>query len=395
MHFQISRFRSMASPFVNIHKALTTIIAAGGAIISSITTTMMRTLFSLFCIAVAVESLSCGKNPSDPGAGSRDVPEDFKIAFIGDQGYGANARAVLTLIKNEGANLVLHQGDFDYNDDPAAWDSQINDVLGPNYPYFASIGNHDDAKWSGTNGYQQYLKNRLSRLGIMWDGDLGVKSTIKYKGIFMVFVGPGIMGSGHDTYIRDQLAADNSIWSICSWHKCMRDMQVGGKSDETGWGVYEEARKGGAIIATAHEHSYSRTHLLSSIQNKTVASRSDPLKITKGETFVFVSGLGGESIRDQERSGDWWASVYTSTQGAKYGALFGTFNMDSNPNLANFYFKDIGGKIVDRFVVQSGVERSVAAVDASISRLGWRIIESSAGKNSMVGLAWIYYHISR
>jgi hypothetical protein len=168
------------------------------------------------------------------------------------------------------------------------------------------------------------------------------------------------MGSGHDAYIRNKLAADNSIWSIASWHVNMRLMQVGDKDDEAGWGVYEEARKGGAIIATAHEHSYSRTHLLSSIMNQTVASQSNPLILTKGQTFVFVSGLGGESIRSQKRSGNWWASVYTSTQKAKYGALFGVFNADGIRNQANFYFKDVDGNIADQFVVISHVESDTA-----------------------------------
>lgn len=358
MNLQTKHLFPITSPSVNVQMAVIIMMAAGRAI----TTKMRRMIvFSLGCSAVAILYWGCGKNPSDPSNGSRDVPENFKIAFIGDQGYGANGRAVLALIKSEGADLVMHQGDFDYNDDPAAWDAQINDVLGSDFPYFASIGNHDEAKWSGTNGYQQFLQNRLNRLGISWEGDLGVKSTIKYKGIFMVFVGPGTKGSGYDAYIREQLAADHLIWSICSWHKNMRDMQVGGKSDETGWGVYEAAREGGAIIATGHEHSYSRTHLLSSISNQTVASQSDTLIISKGKTFVFVSGLGGQSIRDQTRSGNWWASIYTSTQGANYGALFGIFNADGSPNLATFYFKDIKGNIVDRFVVQSEVEGSVAS----------------------------------
>ncbi|MDZ7290167.1 MAG: T9SS type A sorting domain-containing protein [candidate division KSB1 bacterium] len=286
------------------------------------------------------------------------TPVNFKMAFIGDQGLGTNARAVLNLIKSEGAQVVLHQGDFDYQDNPAAWDAQINDILGADFPYFATVGNHDMVKWSGSDGYQQYLKNRLNRLGITWDGDLGVKSSLRYKGIFIILVAPGTLGSGHDAYVRDRLAADNSIWRICSWHKNMRAMQVGDKTDETGWEVYEEARKGGAIIATAHEHSYSRTHLLSNMMKQTVASRADTLVLTKGKSFVFVSGAGGASIRVQKRSGAWWACTYTATQKANYGALFGTFNVNGIPNLATFYFKDIDGKIADRFVVRSEVERA-------------------------------------
>ena len=45
---------------------------------------------------------------------------EVKVAFIGDQGLSANARAVLQLIKDEEADFVLHQGDFDYDDDPEA-----------------------------------------------------------------------------------------------------------------------------------------------------------------------------------------------------------------------------------------------------------------------------------
>ena len=291
------------------------------------------------------------------------TPPNFKIAFIGDQGSGSNPQAVLNLVKADSAQAVIHMGDFDYNDNPAAWDALITAALGANFPYFAAIGNHDVAKWGGANGYQQYLKNRLTRLGITWDGDLGVKSSLRYKGLFIILVAPGIMSSGHDIYIRDKLAADSSIWSICGWHKNMKLMQVGGKSDETGWGVYEEARTGGAIIATGHEHSYSRTHLLSSIVNQTVASRADTLVLTKGKTFAFVSGLGGNSIRDQELSGNWWASIYTSTQNAKHGALFGIFNVNGAPNLATFYFKDISGKVVDRFTVKSEVEGVITVVD--------------------------------
>lgn len=292
------------------------------------------------------------------------TPANFKIAFIGDQELGADPVAVLNLIKSEGASAVLHSGDFDYNDNPSAWENQINSVLGPDFPYFASVGNHDESRFYGTNGYQAFMIARMNRLGISWDGDLGVKSSFKYQGIFFVLTGPGVLGSGHDIYIRDKLAADNSIWSISSWHKNMRLMQVGGKSDGTGWGVYEESRKGGAIIATAHEHSYSRTHLLSNCQTQTVANTSNTLVINEddrntpadeGRSFVFVSGLGGNGVRGQDLSGAWWASIYTSDQNATHGALFGVFNFEGIPNKAHFYFKAINGAVPDNFYVISNV----------------------------------------
>src|SRR5215831_4098684 len=301
-------------------------------------------------------------------------PQNLKIAFIGDGGLGPDSVAVLNLIKSEGAVAVMHSGDLEYTNDPAAWEAQINGVLGPDFPYFVSIGNHDELAWSGPNGYQQLLINRFNRLGITWSGSLGVQSSFHYRGLFFVTTAPGI-GTGfddgqNDLYIRDQLAADNSIWSVCSWHKDMQLMQVGGKLDETGWGVYEEARKGGAIIATGHEHSYSRTHLLSNMTNQTIASTANTLTLTKGNTFAFVSGLGGNSVRPQLLAGNWWASISTSTcllndpvcqPNGNFGALFGVFNVDGQPNKAFFYFKDINGKILDSFTVISNVEAPAIA----------------------------------
>jgi hypothetical protein len=321
---------------------------------------------AIFCFVFIFAGIPAHSSAADSAG---EVPANFKVAFIGDQGSGSDAEAVLSLIKSEGAHAVLHQGDFDYQDDPAAWDGLINRILGVDFPYFASIGNHDESRWSGENGYQSRLQDRLIRLGITWDGDLGVKSSLRYKGIFIVLVAPGISGSGHDVYIRERLAGDDSLWSICSWHKNMNEIQVGEKPDETGWGVYEESRSGGAIIATAHEHSYSRTHLLDNITNQTVAGRSDTLVIAKGRTFVFVSGLGGKSIRSQKRClpssppygcNGAWASIYTADQNAKHGALFGVFNLDGVPNRARFYFKDIDGRIVDEFFVFSDVEGTEA-----------------------------------
>ena len=66
-----------------------------------------------------------------------------------------------------------------------------------------------------------------------------------------------------------------------------------------------------------------------------------------------MSGLGGRSIRDQELDGDWWASIYTSTQAANFGALFGVFRYRGNAHLARFYFKDIDGTLADEFFVWS------------------------------------------
>jgi uncharacterized protein (TIGR03437 family) len=319
------------------------------------------------------------------GLDNEPTPANFKIAFFGDQGLGSGSVAVLNLIRNEGAQALVLLGDFDYHDNPSSWENQLNGALGVNFPVLGIIGNHDVSRWGGSTGYQQRLKDRMARTGISWIGDLGVQSTVRYKGITFIQVAPGVTGSGHEAYLRDQLNASDTIWNVASWHKCMRKMQVGGKPDETGWGVYEEARKGGAIIATAHEHSYSRTHLLSDVQNQMVANASNTLNIAFGRSFGFVSGLGGHSIRDQQLSGPWWASIYTSNQSANHGALFATFNLNGVANKASFYFKDISGRIPDRFdVISDRAPASLSSVSAASfagSQLAAEQIVSGFGAN--------------
>lgn len=116
--------------------------------------------------------------------------------------------------------------------------------------------------------------------------------------------------------------------------------------------LYDACRAGGAIIATAHEHSYSRTHLMSSFANQTILDTSAELSIGEGQTIAFVSGLGGLSVRAENatRAADpWWASIHTSTQGAQSGALFCSFNHQSVFNRAHCYFKDLGAVVADEF----------------------------------------------
>lgn len=276
-------------------------------------------------------------------------PQNFTVAFFGDQGITDGAKAVLGMIKEEGAEMFVHLGDFDYLDNPTAWEDQINAILGEYFPYFAVIGNHDVPMWAQ---YQQKLNNRISRIpGASCQGEAGINASCQYAGLHFILSGIGTAGTGHETFIQENLASSTARWKICAWHKDQRLMQVGGKSDETGWTSYELCRQAGAIIATAHEHSYERTHLMSDFTNQIVEGVSDTMNVRPGSTFAFVSGLGGYSIRSQVDSlanNPWWASVYTSTQNANYGALLCTFNYQGERK-AHCYFKDINGNIPDTF----------------------------------------------
>jgi len=319
---------------------------------------------------------NCKKKPQEPVPVRGSTPPNFKVAFIADASIGfwkegrrlsgSNARGVLQLIKDEGAEMVLYQGDLGYGVETniavvETFESQINDILGENFPIFWSIGNHDVGNWYREGGYQDKMRERMARIdGVSCSGDLGVKSTCKYKGLFWIFVAPGIFRgdtTNYADYITEQLDVDDSLWSVCSWHKNQGKMQISFLGNETGWGVYESCREEGGIVATGHAHSYSRTHLMDNFSEQSIASTSNTLEIEKGKTFAFVSGIGGSNFHGQKKSGDWWASIYT--RGGKittntgntdlFGALFCTFHVDGQPYKAKCYLKNIRGEIIDEF----------------------------------------------
>lgn len=303
-------------------------------------------------------------------AGVTPTDANLRVAFIGDQGLGPDAVAVLQLIQEEGADFVIHNGDFDYADDPDAWDAQINSVLGDDYPYFATIGNHDVHEWEG---YQAKLQERLAKIdGAVCTGDdLGVVSACTYRGLFFILSGVGTYGFiDHRVYLEQTLAADDSIWRVCNWHVTREDFQVGTKGNEAPLEAYSICADGRAIIANAHEHSYSRTLTLTDVDQpeRGYGATGTPgaMEVTEGSSFVFVSGIAGQSQReyaaDLHDDDTWWANIYAGGHYLRdgqtstffdydFGALFIDFYINQDPRLARGFFKTIAGDVIDEFTI--------------------------------------------
>lgn len=273
----------------------------------------------------------------------------FRIAYLGDQGDSADTVAVLQLIKAQKADLVVIAGDYDYSDNPDAWDTMLTDNLGASYPVIAAIGNHDTSEWAG---YKAKLEARLAKMkDIKCEGDTGVNQTCTVKGITVVLSGIGTMGADHEAYMDAQLKKSVNPWRVCAWHKNQNKMQAGDKSDEVGWLAYETCRNNGAMIATGHEHSYERTFLLSNFEAQTIVSKDSNLVLEPGKSFAFVSGLGGKEVRDQNSTGEWWAKIYTSAQQATFGAVFCDYNVDNDPRKAKCEFKTINNQTADSWTM--------------------------------------------
>ena len=334
-------------------------------------------------IKVAVRSLLIGLGLSSASGVVADdhaptvTADSLKVAFIADTGTGQDYRKVLQLIKNQQADMVMHQGDLGYSGPrTTGFMNAVNEVLGSSFPYFASRGNHD-LDWD--QSYQPILKQRAEAVGAKCTGNYGQNSACTYRGLFFILSAGGETGARLENaqYIREQLAADNSIWRVCSWHRNQKTLQIERKSSEVGWDLYEACREGGAIIATGHGHSYARTRTLKSTRdlsidpdcdvpegNKICVTRRDDTSGKPGSTFVFISGLGGKTRRSQVRCTPAtfpygqgrgcrgiWATIYSTKQNAEYGALFITFNVHDDPNKAVGEFINIHNEVIDSFTI--------------------------------------------
>jgi len=306
-----------------------------------------------------------GGSSGTGATGTISTEANLKIAFVGDTADGTGWGSVAQLALNEGADAIVTAGDMTYDADPAGWWSRTESIVGQSYPVFLARGNHDDTSWSG------FLAEAANHLGSATR--TAGPHNAAYKTVFKGLAIATIMKGDSDTTINNMLSSDSHIWRVCNWHQNQNKMQVGAKSDEMGWAVYEKCRQLGAIIITGHEHSYERTKTLTDIDTFAIdgsCSTGSTLCVGPGRTFVNVTGMGGTGIRNQDRctptsttapypslntsdsSCPIWASIYTTNQGAtSFGAQFIEFNVDGNPKKARGYFKTTSGTTVDSFTV--------------------------------------------
>ncbi len=333
-------------------------------------------------------------------------PPNFKVALVGDAGNPEipekenTVRQVLELIKNEGTQLVIHQGDLGY-EAPDEWVRGVDSILGDDFPYFYTIGNHDGGDhWLRV--YRPYLENRVAQLEellgkqICWGtvGDnasnsgVGISLACEYKGVFFVLSDIGIWPDSADElsqqvrkeslgFMEEHLLKTRSLWRISSWHYHHHMTIAPSIPVPIGWDPFKLSRQFGSIVAVGHSHTYSRTKSLSSFSGPDVSTKwPDPksIHIDKGTSMGVVTGLGGRTIHDQttcfegESESQFcsqWASIYTGTQGAKNGALFLELHVDGDPRKARGYFKNIAGEVIDEFTLYSHLEIPFIRGDAN------------------------------
>ncbi|MBI1294517.1 hypothetical protein GC175_06125, partial [bacterium] len=326
-----------------------------------------------------------------------DIPTtpNFTVAYFADSGDGTNGAMmfdeVLQLVRDEGAQMVVHAGDFINNSGrqgiTSAWVNNVNTILGPDFLYLGAEGNHD--VWSD---FEPFMRDRLTRNG--YDPTLlnGPNYTLSHNGIKFVTVGEVL--DSNVAFLQQHLSGDKHIWKVCVWHHQMNDTQPGNKINERLWAEYQTCQDNGAMITSGHEHSYARTLTFNEPVHAdgqhTTFGNAETMWVeagSPGKNFVVVSGLGGHSKRayraDMHDDDSWWATLYTADRYCRnnctnpvtgvqdrsadiagynytYGALFVTYYVDGDPYKARAYFKTIDGNIIDSFEIYAGSPSSPA-----------------------------------
>ena len=251
----------------------------------------------------------------------------------------SRARDVIAAVRDNGADLVVHAGDLDYESSPRMWRRFVDETIrGAGMDYLAVKGNHDADGWDGVrwlwngdpDGYAAQLRPTLPA-GADCRGEYGTAMVCDYRGVTLVLSDVGVDAAGESANARQYEHIDRALressnpWKVCVWHMNMEDMQVSYKGDSVGWGAFEICRRRGAFVVNGHAHSYARTKEMARYGRKVYGHTKKELVVShpgidrvylssgeNGTNGVAVVGFGGYKNEPQLRGGDHWAKIYSS-----------------------------------------------------------------------------------
>ena len=291
----------------------------------------------------------------------------------------SRARDVIAAAKDNGAELIIHGGDLDYESAPRMWRLFVDETIrGQGMDFLAAKGNHDVDGWDGVsglwsdsrNGYAAQLRPTIPYSKGNCYGKYGEDFACDYGGVTFVISSVGVDAAGESAntekyeFLDRALRESNNRWKVCVWHMNQGDMQVSYKGDSTGWGSFEICRKHGAFIVNGHAHTYSRSKEMARFGTKKWSHTTKDLRVAdavlrgeqdsnvvklrkgeeRGSTAVAVVGFGGHRNEEQLKRAPHWAKVYsskclsddpvceTAEEDKKYGALMCDFNDFSGKN---------------------------------------------------------------
>ena len=287
------------------------------------------TLAELQALQTAVAG---GRQPVPQGSA-----EPFTIAFVSDTETLSRWDDVLEFIREEGAQMLVHQGDYVDGTNPETMQPStfaaligeevlddegnptgefncrgplqgVRCILGADFPMLGSaVGKSLPPELEG-----YYLRNlaQIENQGGEWGGcvkvgsrgDEGVRMEgcftddnlansraadywVRWKGVSLVF--QNVMPD--TTWAQQALEKDQNIWKLCLWHGNHLDFQTGekgagydGRDHSLPYEMYRNCADMGALIINGNEHTYSRTCILEDIGNLGSGGPSGENRVNRG-----------------------------------------------------------------------------------------------------------------
>ncbi|ORX60954.1 hypothetical protein BCR36DRAFT_341013 [Piromyces finnis] len=280
-------------------------------------------------------------------------------------------------------NALLYLGDYDYECNP---NNYFTDVLDSNrkYQFMGVLGNHETANECGEEVAKKFKTNVINEMTSSRNNNVNCEYSsskymwsCKYNNLRVIGLNPAIEGadsrSEQLSFLKKHLGEAKEDWKICSWHFYDMGYHTGKYSDEEngnivsrdGESFYDYCREQGAIIFSAHDHVYARTHVMSNFKNRVIDEKdknSDGknVEIRKGATINILNGVGGWEIYDEkgeQANYSHWQKKYargTSAENAnKYGGVFCDFNYGGNSKKAYCQMLRINSdsKVFDSFYI--------------------------------------------
>jgi len=306
--------------------------------------------------------------------------EEFSMAIIGDSGAEKESREVMKLAQY---SALLHLGDYDYECSPNKY---FDTTLDSNrsYQFMGILGNHEGVSECGKDKFDKYksllynqmtnskntkVKCEFSSSKAMW--------VCLYKNVRIIGLSTEVNGADKRdeqlAFLKKHLNGATEDWKICSWHFYDKYYHTGKYPSDSersiisgsGESFYDYCKDQGAIILSAHDHVYARTHVMSKFKTPVIdsydkGSNGNIVQIRKGATLNILNGAGGYEMyieQGQEKNYSHWQKKYAKGSNGenakKYGGLFCNFNVGGNPKKASCQFLRINSneKVFDAFTI--------------------------------------------
>jgi len=215
-------------------------------------------------------------------------------------------------------DALLHLGDFDYSCKP---DKYFNEILDSNrsYQFMGILGNHEGVSQCGLEVNKQFTNNVYNEMISKKNDKVKCEfspSKVMWACVFhnmrIIGLSSGVNGADKRneqlSFLKKHLnKSTTEDWKICSWHFYDKYYHTGKYPEDdniisgSGESFYDYCKDHGAIIFSAHDHVYARTHVMTEFKKPTIDkydmdTSEDIVQIRNGATLDILNGAGGYEI---------------------------------------------------------------------------------------------------